>query len=141
MSQENVTISIDRPIILDEIANFNANDLELSTLVGMKDILYDLANKVWVKERCIKFFELMKSNNISFLDIDNSILTLMKCRVKSEDLHYYADKMGIDRESESYLGYQFLASSLDQTDLSILLETEVIPRTTSDVDFYHFVEQ
>lgn len=131
--------SVNRPIMLEEIVK--NLDLEMSTLVGMKDILLDLSNKIWRKERCKKFFKGMMSNNINFTDTEDIILTMLQHRVTAEDLHYISS--GDDEKSHPTAdrGYEFLSRSLDMTDINMLLDSEVIEKTSDDVDFYYFVSQ
>lgn len=133
-----ISKSINIPIIIDNIIP-NIDELHYPTIIGMKDIILKLSREQWRKRKTRLFFKYLENNNVNFLDTEKVIISLLRHRLTSEDLEEFKQKM-IPHSSEDD-GFTFLCKALDFTDIEILIDSNLIERTTDDVDFSDFIER
>lgn len=134
--------SINNPILVDSLLP-NVGDLHHSTVIGMKDIILNMAEDTWRKRRGKNFFKYLKDNDISFLDTQSVVIALLKNRLTSKDLEYVWQQILSKNPEEKEVddGFEFLCKALDFTDVRVLIESGVMDLTTDDVDFSCFIER
>tara|TARA_Y100000004_G_C8762095_1_gene346981 strand:- start:23 stop:454 length:432 start_codon:yes stop_codon:yes gene_type:complete len=135
--------SVNVPIIIDNLVP-NVDELHYPTVIGMKDIILGLAKEQWRNRKSRLFFRYLQKNNIDFLETEKIVISLLKHRLTSEDLSAIKAKLG-ERSpvGDDFIedGFVFLCKALDYTDIEILINSNVIEKTTDDVDFSDFIER